>query len=620
MTLIDQRQKKLHFQKRRVFCLVLMSTAIFLLITRCMYLQIVKSEHYRTLAKQNRLSFIPISPARGLIYDRNGVLIADNIPVFNLTIIPEQASNIENTLDELSKIIQISTENRQQFMYALKHHRQFQAIPIRYKLTEREVAKFSVERYRFPGVQVQASLLRYYPLGETLVAALGYVGLINASDLSHLSVSNYAATTMIGKSGIEKYYEHILHGQTGYQEIEVNASGHTVRRLQKITPVAGANLHLTIDSRLQDIIMRAFNKKRGAAIAMDPNNGEILAFVSSPSYDPNHLVQGISSKAYAKLQNDPNLPLYNRALNGNYAIGSPIKPFMAIAGLRTHTITSETFIEDPGFFQVPHTHHRFRDWTPTGHGWVNLSKAIIVSCDTYFYHLAHQLGIRQIDNIMRDFGFGKRVGIDLPKEPPGLLPTPKWKRKHKNKPWYTGDTIVAGIGQGYWITTPIQMVNATAMLAQRGGHFRPHLLHHFQITEQPIDTIKPQTLPPLKISKHIWHVVLNAMQKVITSPQGTGRRHFGSDAPYSVAAKTGTVQHFGVKANQHYDADTIPERLKDDSTFIAFAPFQHPKIAIIVVLENNNEAPAIARKALNYYLLTKSKSEKNHAANTTHAS
>jgi len=364
--------------------------------------------------------------------------------------------------------------------------------------------------------------------------------------------------------------------------------------------------------------LEAFNKRRGAAIALDPNNGEILAFVSSPTYDPNPLVQGISNQAYAKLQHDPNLPLYNRALKGSYAIGSPIKPFLAIGALRNHIITPDTMIQDPGFYKVPHTRHRFRDWTLAGHGWVNLSKAIIVSCDTYFYHLADLLGIRQIDSIMHDFGFGQRVGVDLPKEPPGLLPTPKWKRKHKNKPWYTGDTIVAGIGQGYWITTPLQIANATAMLANRGIHYKPHLLHHFQITDQPIDTIKPQPLPPLKATDKTWHVVMHAMQQVITSPSGTGRRHFGTDAPYTVAAKTGTVQHFGVKADQRYNADTIPEHLKDNSTFIAFAPVKHPKIALIVVLENNSEAPNIARKALDYYLVTKNSRQQHHGTDIPH--
>ena len=608
MTLLDQRHKKSCFQQRLFFCVVITGLAAILLLLRCAYLQILQSSHYSTLAKQNRLNLVPIAPSRGLIYDRNSILIAENIPIFSLMITPEQTDNLNQTLDELAQVITITTEDRTRFMHLLSQHRRFHAIPIRYKLSETEVAAFSIQRYRFKGVSVQANLMRHYPLGAPSVAILGYMGQLNSNELSHIDSSNYAATNTIGKAGIEQYYENILHGKIGYQEVEVNASGHTIRTLKHIAPVAGANLYLTIDSHLQQLILSAFQHKRGAAIALDPNNGEILAFVSSPSFDPNPLVQGIANHAYAKLRNDPNQPLYNRALKGNYPIGSPIKPFIALGGLRNQIITPDTYIHDLGFFQVPHTSHHFRDWTPAGHGWVNLNKAIVVSCDTYFYQLAYQLGIYQIDSIMQDFGFGQRVGIDLPREPRGLLPTPQWKRKHHNKPWYTGDTIVAGIGQGYWLATPLQMANATAMLALRGHHFRPHLLHHFQIATHPIDLIKPQTLTPLSLPAKHWNPVIKAMQQVITSPIGTGRHHFGPIPSYSIAAKTGTVQHFEVKANERYNAANTPERLKDDSTFIAFAPVKHPKIVIFIVVENNSQAaPGIARQALDYYLTNQAK-------------
>ena len=609
VTLINQRQKKQSFNKRLVICGFAMGAALMILLLRVVFLQIIESDHYNTLATQNRLNLVPIAPARGLIYDRNGVLLADNIPIFNLVIVPEKTSDLTTTIEKLSKIISINDDNKKLFTQSLQTRRRFQAVTLRYKLDEEEVARFSVERHRFPGVSIEGDLMRFYPHGKEMVTLLGYMGQLNAKELKHIDTSNYAATAMIGKEGIEKHYENLLHGTVGYQEIEVDASGHTLRTIKRFEPIAGANLTLTIDSGLQQALLAAFKRGRGAAIALDPNNGEILAFVSSPSFDPNPLVQGISTNAYHSLQRDPDRPLYNRALKGYYPIGSPIKPFIALEGLRSHTITPSFTIQDMGFYQVPHTHHRFRDWTLAGHGVVNLSKAITVSCDTYFYQLAYQLGIQKIIQIMREFGFGQRTQADLPNEPTGLLPTPKWKRKTKGEPWYTGDTIVAGIGQGYWLTTPLQIANATATLAMRGERYIPHLLHHFNLAMEPVTTIKPHKLKPVVIKPQFWSPVITAMQRVITSPMGTGRRHFGQDAPYSIAAKTGTVQHFKIKANEQYHAESTPERLKDDSTFIAFAPVNKPQIALFVVAENNAEAaPRIARQALDYYFLHHKKS------------
>lgn len=601
-----------HLEKRRfmgrlwvaIGAIVLLT---LLLVTRLFYLQVVQQGLYTTLSQQNQLSLIPIAPNRGLIYDRNGVLLAENVPVFSLDIIPDHTKHLDKTLVGLQKIIVISPEDLQEFRLQLKRHRPFEPIPLKYGLTEKEVARFSVNQYRFPGVVVNARLLRHYPLGEAMANVVGYVGRINQQDLRQIDVDNYSASNYIGKVGTEKEYEKLLHGTTGYQQVEIDASGRTVRTLKKIAPTAGENIFLTIDSGLQIAAEKALGKERGSVVAIDPNNGEVLALVSHPSYDPNLFVKGISANAFHALQTSPDKPLFNRAIRGQFPLASTIKPFIALGGLSAGVIKPDTTIYDPGLFR--YANHTYKDWiykyNHSGHGEVDVSKAIIVSCDTFFYRLSLEMGVTQIDDILSQFGFGKATGLDMGGERAGLLPTPAWKRRVEGLPWYTGDTIISGIGQGSMLATPLQLANGIAIIAEHGVRYQPHLLLKMVNTDKSIEKPDPIEAPPVTLENpDDWNVVIKAMEGVVRSinPWGTARLRFGPNPPYSVAAKTGTAQLIRARGEAARDERMIPKRLRDHSLFIAFAPIHHPKIAIGVVVENSESAPTVARKILDYYL------------------
>ena len=575
-----------------------------ILILRLAYLQFSEYKRYATLSLKNQMSIIPIAPPRGIIFDRNGVVLADNIPVYVLEITPERVQNIDETLDQLKKLLpSITDEDIDTFTRMRKQNRSYVAIPLKLKLHMEEVAIFSSHQYQFPGVNITARLLRYYPLGEVTAHVLGYVGRINLDELKQVNSTQYRATNFIGKGGIERFYEDILHGQIGYQQVETDVSGRTLRTLNKQAPISGKKLYLTLDARLQQAAHDAMQGKRGAIVLMRAHHGDILAMVSSPSYDPNHFVRGIGQKDYQRLMASEDKPLYNRAVRGLYPPASPVKPFIGLAGLEKGAITPTTKIYDPGWYRLPGVQHAYRDWKRGGHGIMNLKRAITVSCDTYFYQLGNKIGIRAIEDILVQFGFGQLTHIDLKEEAPGLVPNPYWKRQSKGLPWYPGDTLITSIGQGFMLASPLQLANATAALSQQGHRFRPHFLgkimdeqghktHYKGIEEYPIQ---------LK-NTDAWSLIIDAMQAVVMSPEGTAGSRFGRNATYTVAAKTGTAQVFSLSQDEKKrNQPVVPDALKDHSVFIAFAPVENPEVAIAIVVEHELTAPQIARQIFDAY-------------------
>ncbi len=592
--------------RRCIVAIIIMLVFITLLIIRLGYLQISQHDVYTTLSKKNWLDIVPIEPTRGLIYDRNGVLLAENIPVFSLDILPYKIHNTPQMLAEISKIIPLSDTEIAQFHKELKQHRRFDEIPLKLRLTDNEVARFYENQYRFPGALIKARLMRHYPLGSTFSHVLGYVGRINLDELTNIDSRNYRASNYIGKLAIEKFYEEELHGTVGYEQAENDSSGQPVRVLNRIKPIPGKNIYLTIDSNLQAAAEQALGGHRGAIVAIQPATGQILALVSEPTYDSNIFVDGISTEDYEVLQKSTDRPLYNRALRGLYPLASNIKPFIALEGLDSGVANPDFTINDPGWYQLPNASHKFYDWKRHGHGRVNLTRAISGSCDTYFFDLGHKLGIKRIDDILNRFGFGQSTGIDVGEELPGVVASPSWKRRVKGQSWYEGDTINSAIGQGYMQTTPLQLANGVATIANRGKRFVPHLLLSEQQPGKKAEIQKSIPLEPVTLQdKRTWDFVINAMQKVIS--EGTATR-FGQNLPYTVAAKTGTAQVYSIKKrNKNEEAElqeNLPENLRDHSLFIAFAPVDKPQIAIAILVENNNKlAVNVARRLLDYFFL-----------------
>jgi penicillin-binding protein 2 len=596
------------FTNRVIILLVMCGLILVALFSRLFYLQVIAHDHFTTLSEDNRVKLQAIAPNRGLIYDRNGILLADNLPSFRLEITAEQVDNMQETLAELAKIIDIRDTDRVRFEKLLRRKPRFEAVPLRFHLSDEEVGRFSVNRYRFPGVDIQAGLTRHYPLGKLAVHALGYVGRIDENALKYLDPSNYNGTTHVGKIGIEKSYEDVLHGKVGVQQVETTAQGRVLRVLQRTPPVAGRNLYLTLDSRLQDAAEKAFGDYTGTAIALNPRNGDVLALVSMPTYDPNPFVNGIEQADYKALKNDENQPLFNRALRGQYPPGSTVKPFMGLAGLEQGVTTAKSSTYCPGFFMLSGSSHKYRDWKHTGHGTVNLVSAITQSCDVYFYDLALSMGINRIHDYLKHFGFGQPSNIDIQGELPGLLPSPEWKRARRHQPWFPGETLITGIGQGFFLATPLQLAEATATLANRGLRIRPSIVRAEQ--EADSNALLPHSM---QIEETItvndpanWDTVIGAMIDVVNSPRGTAR-HIGIDSPYKIAGKTGTAQVFGLKQEEKYNEKNIEEKLRDHALFIAFAPADDPKIAVAVVVEHGGHgssvAAPIARRIMDSYLL-----------------
>lgn len=603
LTLKNQQQEIRLFRHRLLVVVFFIAILCFLLILRLAYLQIIQGSFYDTQSRQNSINLVPIPPARGLIYDRNGLLLVENIPVFSLEVTPSKTTDLEQELQDIQKIIPLSDSDLQEFQREKREHRPFQDITLKLKLSEVEIAKFAVNRYRFPGFSVQGQLIRSYPFQDSFAAAIGYVGRINAKELSEIDPENYADTYFIGKTGIEKFYEDTLHGQIGYQRVETDAHGQVVRKLDTTPSTPGKNLYLTIDANLQQAAKIALNNQAGAIVAIDPNNGQVLAMVSQPNFDPNLFVQGISQADYQTLVQDPLRPLYNRTVRGLYPTGSTIKPFIGLEGLDSNTITPDYKIFDPGWYKIPGTTHIFHDWQESGHGWVNIQKAITVSCDTYFFNLAYNLGITPIDSIATMFGFGQKTGIDLPHELAGTIPSPDYKMRATGQRWYPGDTVNSVIGQGFWQATPLQLASAAATLAMHGVRYQPTLVYGISQGNNPTQMIvnPPHSLPPVILKDpNNWDIIINAMQQVI--PFGTGYA-FGR-TPYTVAAKTGTAQVISVDLPEHGPANVSKFHLSN-SMFIAFAPVDHPQIAIEVTVEHApGAAAAVARKVIDYYLIT----------------
>ncbi|WP_310449313.1 penicillin-binding protein 2 [Sulfuritalea sp.] len=583
-----------------------------LLFARFVWLQVVQHEYYQTRAEDNRISLVPIVPNRGLIVDRNGVVLARNYPAYTLEIVPSKTGQPEQVIDGLAEIIDIQPKDRKRFRQLLEESRNFESLPIRTRLTDEEVAKFIAHRYRFPGVDIKARLFRQYPGGAFASHLLGYIGRVNDRDLEKIEAregeANYRGTEHFGKTGLEQRYEFELHGETGFEQVEVDAGGRAVRTLARSAPVPGNNLTLTVDAELQRIAEQAFGDRRGALVAIDPASGGILALVAVPNYDPNLFVDGIDTQNWKELNESPDKPMVNRALNGAYPPGSTFKPFMALGALTLGKRRPEQVISDPGFFNFGG--HHFRDDKKGGHGMVDMYKSIVHSCDTYYYMLANDMGIDNIAAFMGSLGFGSRTGIDIDGESEGVLPSQEWKKKRFKKPeqqkWYAGETISIGIGQGYNAYTPIQLAHATAIVANNGVVFRPHLVKHITDTRTGNKTlIEPQPVRNLGLKPEHLEVIRNAMVGV--NKEGTGARAFAG-AEYVSAGKTGTAQVYSLKGAD-YKAGSVKHELRDHALFIAFAPAEQPKIALAVLVENGGfgaqAAAPIARQVLDYYLLGK---------------
>jgi penicillin-binding protein 2 len=596
-------QEYVLFKRRTLTILIAITLLTCLLLGRLIYLQVFQHKLYTTLARQNQLGLVPIEANRGLIYDRNGVLLAENKPIFNLVVTPDLVPHMNETITTLSKLIKIDSEDLKQFRRQQRLHHRFEPIPLRVKLTEEEVATFSIERYHFPGISVQAQMIRYYPKAAAFAAIVGYMGRINEKDLKTIDPVNYSASNFIGKTGVEKYYEAQLHGTVGYQQVETNVHGQIVRILKQTPPITGRSLRLTIDSGLQELAQQALGKQKGAIVALDPRNGEILAFVSSPSFDPNLFVSGIKQKDYDTLKSAPGNPLYNRALRGSYHPGSTIKPFISIEALLDNIITPSYTVYDTGEFQINGKGRIYHNFRRHAYGTVNLLKALTVSSDIYFYNLSMHMGIHRIYTSLKRFGFGTPIGIDLPDEGGGILPNPAWKEKTYGESWYPGDTLNCGIGQGFLLATPLQLAFAVSTLAEWGTRWKPHVVLSWRSRDGTVTPVEPKQLEAIDVPQSILSFIRTAMQHVVNAPGGTAERFFPG-APYTLAGKTGTAQVFSMKNNERYNTKTIATKLRDDSLFIAFAPVENPKIALAIIVQNSvTPAAGIARQLLDYYLI-----------------
>lgn len=583
------------FRSRVWFAGIFVTLCFAVLIGRYTYLQVFKFGQYNAASDKNRIRLQAIPPARGYIYDRNGILLADNYPIFTAVISRTDVEDIEDTLKRLVPVLDLTQDDIDRFRGRAKTTRKLEPLVVKLDLTELEIARFSELKFTFPGVSIQTKMTRYYPHNELFAHVIGYVGRINEKEFSELDKNSYAGTDLIGKIGVEKYYENILHGKPGYQYIEADAHGRILRYLGQTPAVRGNDLFLSLDYGLQTIANEQLAGRRGAIVALDPRTGEVLAFASNPSFNPNLFVSGISHKDYSSLRDNPDQPLYNRALQGTYPPGSTIKPMEGLGGIHYGLIDWSSQIYDPGYFHLPGDSHRFRDWKKSGHGTVNLTKAIAQSCDTFFYVLAYRMGIQNMHDWMTQFGFGAKTGIDLPNESSGLYPSPEWKMKKRNSKWLPGETISVSIGQGAFTATPIQLAMATAITANNGNHITPHVLRE---TKGPV-AYTVHNAPDGKVqfngTEQDWLDMHNAMVEVIRS--GTGGRLKAGLYGYEIAGKTGTAQVKSIAQGKRYNEASLTERQYDHGLFVGFAPADQPKIAVSVILENGRHGSAAASLA-----------------------
>lgn len=624
MTELKNNERELHLFRVR---LTLLGTLVFicfaLLLARLVWLQVIRHSDYMAQAEDNRIAVVPIQPNRGLILDRNGVVLARNYSAYTLEITPSKLRvPLEEMIDALALIVEVTPKDRRRFKKLMDESKNFASVPLRTRLSDEEVARFTANRFRYPGVEVQARLFRNYPLGETASHVIGYIGRINQKEAKAIEeredAANYNGTDYIGKEGLEKSYEKHLHGITGYEEVEVSAGGRAIRTLSRTPPTSGSNLILSIDIELQKIAEEAFGEWRGALVAIEPSTGDVLAYVSRPGYDPNLFVDGIDSQSWNELNTSLDRPMVNRPLSGTYAPGSTFKPFMALAALETGKRTPSQAIFDPGFMYLGT--HKFRDDVVNGHGTVDLRKSIVVSCNTYYYHLGRDMGIDMIHDFMKPFGFGQKTGIDLDNEKTGVLPSKEWKQsRYKKNPragkWVGGDTISVSNGSGYNSYTPLQIAHAVANLANNGIVMKPHLV---KIIEDGGTRARTLTVPKesyrIPLKQQNIDLIKDAMVGVVSEQGGTATRAFAG-VQYTVGGKTGTAQVVGIRKNEKYNAKTLAERLRDNALFTAFAPADKPRIVIAMVVENAGfggaVAAPIARKVLDYYMLGKRPTEKN---------
>ncbi|MGO9447012.1 MAG: penicillin-binding protein 2 [Thiobacillaceae bacterium] len=580
------------------------------LLGHLFYMQVLHHEQFLAQAEANRITWVPAAPGRGLIFDNKGDVLAENYSAYTVELTVSKVGNLEATLAQIGKLIEITPRDIGRFRKLLEESREFEAIPLKDRLSDQEVAVLAANHYRLPGVEVKARLFRNYPEGDGLAHAIGYIGRINDRDLQDLKdsghVSNYKGSVHIGKLGLEKSYEDVLHGRMGFDQMETDASGRAIRLLARIAPVAGHDLLLYLDKGLQTVAEQAFGDYRGALVALDPNTGGVLAMVSKPGFDANLFVDGIDPISWKELNDSPDRPMVDRALNGIYPPGSTIKPFMAMGALEMGLRKATDTIFDPGYYSIPGSSHRYHDWRKEGHGVVDLHKSIVQSCDTYYYRLAADMGIDRMHNFLAQFGFGDKTGIDLDGESAGLLPSREWKQRRWKKPWMIGETVIAGIGQGYQLVTPLQLAAAVSMLANGGTFYEPHLVRALRDGQSHRETLVPPTvLHRINFRPGDLALVRSAMVDVL-KPGGTAAAA-GAGAPYSIAGKTGTAQVFSVRQNERYEAGRVAERLRDHAVFVAFAPADNPKIALAVLVENGGHGGAtaapIARKVFDYYLL-----------------
>jgi penicillin-binding protein 2 len=608
----DHQRELYYFKLRLAIAAGFVLLLFFLLFLRFFYLQVLQHEHYRTLAENNRISIVPIVPNRGLILDRNGALLAHNYSAYTLEITPSNVDNLEALINQLANVVEITPKDLKRFRKLMEESKNVESIPIRTRLNDVEVARFAVNHYRFPSVEIKARLFRHYPLGEMTSHVIGYISRINDDDLEWLEekggLANYRGSDYIGKTGIEQSYEMKLHGKTGFEQVEIDANGRAVRTLSRIPPVSGDNLLLTLDARLQEFAEKAFGNYRGALVAIDPSSGGVLAFVSKPGFDPNLFVDGIDPQNWDALNNSPDKPLTDRALRGQYPPGSTFKPFLALAGLELNKRNPQYTINDPGYFSLPGSSHRYRDWKTGGHGAVDLHKSLVVSCDSYYYSLAYDLGIDNIHNFISQFGMGQKTGIDIEGEGLGLLASQEWKLKRFKEKWFAGDTVSVGIGQGYNLVTPLQLVTATAIIANKGVAFRPHLVRYIQDSKtNQLKIIPSEVLYNLNFKADNLTLIQKALVDV-TRPGGTAARA-GANSAYPIAGKTGTAQVIALKQSDKPTENPVDERQRDHALFIAYAPADNPQIVLAVLVENGGHGAAtaapLARQVLDFYLLGK---------------
>jgi len=609
----DYRSENRLFAVRAIQAIAFVLILLVILISRLVFLQVYEYDTYATLSKENRVKLVAVAPTRGIIFDRNGQVLAESQPSYSLEITPERVKNLEAAIDEIAQIIPIDKLDRSRFYKIKKRRPAFEGIPLRLNMSDEEVARVAVDQHRLPGVDIVARLVRHYPQKEHAVHAIGYVGRISEKELDTVDQSNYRSTNHIGKLGIEKHYEHLLHGSVGVQQVEINARGRILKKLESVAAQPGRNLHMTIDSNLQRIAEEALGEENGAVVAIEPETGDVLVFASQPGYDPNLFVNGIDHKTYNAYNTSENKPLNNRALYGRYPPGSTIKPFIALTGLETNVIQHDHNTSCPGYFRLPGDTHKYRCWKHRGHGPVDLNKSIVQSCDVFYYELARMIKIDPLHDYMKLFGFGVKTGVDLLQtrhEPSGLFPSSAWKRRVKKQPWYPGETLITGIGQGFTLVTPLQLAVATATMANRGKLIKPRLVSEIEnIRSGERQQIEPILVNKINIVENDhWLQIIGAMKDVVHTPRGTARR-LNKDIPYTIAGKTGTAQVIGIKQNEKYDESKVLKKHQDHALFIAFAPVEDPKIAVAVIVENGGHGGAtaapVAGKIIRSWLMPK---------------